>query len=353
MKYFKWPAAAIMFLFLFFALQRLLVPKYAHSLIEGGMISEYYREVKEHDVIILGDCEVYDNISPVALWEEFGITSYVRGSAQQLIWHSYYLLEETLRYEKPGVVVYSVLAMMYDKPQREGYNRLTIDAMKFSDIKMKAAAASRVEGEDLISYALPLLRFNDRWSELSSEDFEYIFKRPSVTFNGYMLRSDVLPVDIGDIPAGERIADYRLGEGVYRYLDMIAGVCRENGIDLLLIKAPILRPWWHDEWDAQLEEYAHRNNLRYINFIERIEEIGIDFNEDTFNGGLNLNVYGAEKFSSYLGKILQAEFGVSDRRGEPVTAARWNEKVSEYERMKAVQLNEIEEYGAIRTFLVR
>ena len=83
---------------LYFA-QALLMPKYMSNVKEGALIAEYYKAPKNNDVIFIGDCEVYENISPVTLWQEYGITSYIRGSAQQLIWQSYYLLEETLRYE--------------------------------------------------------------------------------------------------------------------------------------------------------------------------------------------------------------------------------------------------------------
>ena len=75
-----------------YLLQCLLVPKYASDIKEGAMIEEYYNSEKNHDVLILGDCEVYENISPVTMWENYGISSYIRGSAEQLIWQSYYLL---------------------------------------------------------------------------------------------------------------------------------------------------------------------------------------------------------------------------------------------------------------------
>ena len=92
-------------------LQELLRPKYGYGNIpEGTLIADYYDEAGDHDVIFIGDCEVYENFSPITLWEEQGITSYIRGSAQQLIWQSYYLLEDTLRYETPDVVVFNVLS---------------------------------------------------------------------------------------------------------------------------------------------------------------------------------------------------------------------------------------------------
>ena len=76
-------------------LQMLLVPKYMLHSQEGALIGEYYDNAGSNDVIFIGDCEVYENFSPITLWEKYGITSYIRGSAQQTIWQSYYLLEET------------------------------------------------------------------------------------------------------------------------------------------------------------------------------------------------------------------------------------------------------------------
>ena len=63
-------------------LERLLVPKYVDDIVEGAFVAEYYNEEnKNFDVIFIGDCEVYENFSPVVLWQENGINSYIRGSA--------------------------------------------------------------------------------------------------------------------------------------------------------------------------------------------------------------------------------------------------------------------------------
>ena len=94
-------AAAISLLVLW-AVQRLLVPKYMGMVVEGNLTGEYYKEVPDHDVLILGNCEAYENISPAVLWREFGISSYIRGNANQLMAQSYYLLEDALKYEVPG-----------------------------------------------------------------------------------------------------------------------------------------------------------------------------------------------------------------------------------------------------------
>ena len=117
--------AVVLTFFLVFAfLTELLSPKYATELVEGSMISQYYDEAGDHDVIFIGDCEVYANVSPMEMYRYNGITAYVRGTPQQLLWQSYYILKETLRYETPKVVVFNVNAMRHSEPVSEAYNTL-------------------------------------------------------------------------------------------------------------------------------------------------------------------------------------------------------------------------------------
>ena len=71
-------------------------------------------------------------------------------------------------------------------------------------------------------------------------------------------------------------------------------------------------------------------NYSFRTLCNLIEEIGIDWETDTYDAGLHLNVWGAEKLSSYFGKILQEQCGVSDRRDDASISADWAEKVQTY-----------------------
>jgi hypothetical protein len=329
-------------------LQGLLMPKYMTEIHEGNLIAEYYDEVKNHDVIFIGDCEVFSNFSPVTLWEEYGISSYIRGSAQQLLWHSYYLLEDTLYYEKPKVVVFNVLAMKYNEPQKEAYNRLTLDGMRLSKAKIDAINASMMKEEAFITYLFPILRYHSRWNELTTEDFRYWFKRDTVSHNGFLMRIDVKPATV--IPTGRKLANYRFGENSYEYLDRITKLCKENDIKLILIKSPSIYPYWYEEWDEQMVQYAKDHDLTYINFLEAADEIGIDYHADTYDGGLHLNLAGAEKLSKYFGRILSTTYGLPDHRTEPEYQKIWENKVKFYYGMKEDQQKELKEYGYLKSY---
>ena len=124
------------------------------------------------------------------------------------------------------------------------------------------------------------------------------------------------------------LSDYTLPATAMEYLDKMRELCRENGSELILVKAPTnsWRYWWYDEWNEQIEEYAEKNGVAYYNFIPECENIGIDWTTDTYDEGAHLNVYGAEKMTRYFGEILKSSHGFST----PYESAEWNELVKTY-----------------------
>ena len=316
-------------------IQQLFMPKYMHDIVEGAMIAEYYKEEPDHDVVFVGDCELYENISPQVLWDEYGINSYIRGSAQQLIWQSYYLMEETLKYEKPKVMVFNVLSLKYNEPQKEAYNRMTLDGMRWSVSKVHSIQASMMPEENFIEYVFPILRYHSRYDSLTADDLTYLLKKDAVTHNGYYMRVDVKPAE--NVPEGKPLGDYRFGDNAMSYLEKMVTLCEENGVELVLVKAPSLYPYWYDEWEEQVEVFAKEHNLKYYNFLEDTEEIGLDFSTDTYDAGLHLNLSGAEKLSRYFGRILTEECGLGSRRGEEALEQSWDIKRAAYEADIAAQ----------------
>lgn len=312
----------------------LLRPKYMGDVTEGALTAEYYDAYGNHDVLFVGDCEVYENFSTVQLWREYGLNTFIRGGAQQLVWQSYYLLEDALRYETPEVVVFNVLSLMYNEPQNEAYNRMALDGMRWSKTKWDAIQASMCEDESMVEYIFPILRYHSRWNELTSDDFKYWFKKDTISYNGYYLRTEIMPA--GEFPPPRPLAEPGFGDKAMEYLNKMTKLCEEKGIHLVLIKSPSLYPHWYDEWDEVIENYAAEHNLLYINMLEVAEnEIGIDYSVDTYDAGLHMNVTGAEKCASYLGGVLVEEYGLQGHKDDADMAEYWEEVCDRYDEAKA------------------
>lgn len=307
-------AVLLAFVLVFTLLNLLVQPKYATSLVEGGMISEYYDRAGDHDVIFVGDCEVYANFTPLEMYREAGIKAYVRGTSQQLVWQSYYILEETFQYETPKAVVFNVNAMRYSQPVKEEYHRLTIDEMRWSAQKVGIIQASMTEEETFLSYVFPILRYHSRITQLTQEDFTYLFDDEKITWQGHLVNDEVKP--LGRLPSKKALADYSFGEICWEYLEKMRLLCEENGTELILIKAPSVYPYWYDQYDAQIEEYAAKHGLAFYNFLDNVEEIGIDYQVDTYDAGLHMNLSGATKLSTYFARILSEKHNLPDHRGD-------------------------------------
>jgi len=333
---------------IFFIVQRLLVPKYQRGVVEGSFVEEYYDEEVPHEVIFLGDCDVYENYSPIELYRGYGISSYIRGTAEQYMWQSYYLLEDTLRTETPKVVVLSVHGLQSGGDVKEAYNRMTLDGMRWSGTKAAAINASMTEDETFLSYVFPILRYHDRWESLTDVDFEHVFTKDRVSHNGYYMRCDVMPQ--GEFPAATPLVDYTLDSKSMDYMQKIADLCKEKGIELVLVRAPIEYPYWYDEWEEQVEAFAAENNLEYFSYINYMDEIGLDMSQDTYDAGLHLNIYGAEKLSDCIGAYLTSTYELTDFREDADVSTVYEEKIAFYEDMKADQLSEIAGYGQLMSY---
>jgi hypothetical protein len=117
-----------------------------------------------------------------------------------------------------------------------------------------------------------------------------------------------------------------------------------------LIKSPCLYPAWYDEWDEWLEQYAEDNGIEYVNAIRLMEEMGIDLDTDTYDGGIHLNITGAEKLSVYFGRYLVDNYDLTDYRTVPEVAAEYEKDIEFYNYMRDDQYREIEQYGELRSY---
>ena len=313
----------------------LLTPKYITNP-EGRLTGEYYSQAGDNDVIFLGDCEVYETFVPAVLWEKYGISSYVRGSAQQLIWQSYYILEETLKYETPKAVVFNVYSLKYGKPQNEAFNRMTLDTMKWSRTKYNAIKASMTDEENMLDYIFPLLRYHSRITEIDENDFKYLFNDPErMSDSGYLMQTGIKPRPDQD-GAPRELLTYDFSQTSFDYLDKIKELCDSKGVELILVKAPT-NSWnyyWYDEYEEQMQAYVQKTGLKYYNLIEKENEIGIDWNVDTYDEGFHLNVYGAEKTTDYFGKILAEQHKIPNRKSESELSEKWNQRLENYKDRK-------------------
>ncbi len=159
---------------------------------------------------------------------------------------------------------------------------------------------------------------------------------------------------ITDLNAGEESGDRKevepLGDHAMHYLDLIRQLCEEKNIRLLLVKAPSVSPVWYAKWEEQITAYAKRYSLDYINYLELVDEIGIDFSKDTYDEGLHMNYSGAVKCADYLGRYLSERYKLEDKRTDPLASEKWQKRKETQSAIYKIQQRELEENGKVISF---
>lgn len=270
------------------------------------------------DVVFLGSSNCFCTIDPMVLYEEYGITSYDFASSSQSMNLSLLYAKEVFKKQKPQVLAlevnYLVGTGLDNLP--ESTLRWGLTDIPFSTDKIRCLSQAQVTfGSEYMSYLFPVLRYHERWKEVSKNDFVYAFEKGKENYTkGYLKTSEVFvePVILSDfVQEGESWAD----PDVVACLDEILALCQENGTQLVLFKSP--RSGWYSYQSGLVEELARQRGLLFVDYQTKVEDLEINPETD-FRDTEHLNDKGAYKVSKDMGRVLKENFTLPDRREEGV-----------------------------------
>lgn len=296
----------------------------------------YAEEENSLDVIFFGSSQVYADIAPAVLFQEYGIVSYDFCANEQPLWITYYYIKEALKYQDPDVVVVDVFTVYGDDYEREGINHFSLDDLPMSLNKMEAIQAAVPAGERY-SYYFPLAKYHNTWTDLYERKAELAFYHEKDPYKGYS--PFLFAGDYNDAAKPEVVAQTEsepIPERALLWLNNIITLCEEEGVELVLIKTP--------------NGHAERQKL-YNSVAVVAEETGTPFfNMNVLlDGQAHVNVIQAEKVSQMMGEYLVTHYDLEDHREDPAYAS-WHEDAKLFYRQKAkcelISAKTFEEYIA-------
>ncbi|MDD5853176.1 MAG: hypothetical protein PUD03_03635 [Lachnospiraceae bacterium] len=312
-------------------LTRLLTPKFVFensSWPSTSTFTQFYQmEDRTIDVLFLGSSSMSTACIPQYIYDNYGITSYNLATTEQTLITSYYWLKEALRYQHPSVVCLDnqMLFTFYADEKlnfKEPGQRKDFDRMRWSKVKVEAVNDfCRLDPEQSrLSYYFPLVRYHDRFKELTRLDFDYNISKlygfaPLVGSLHEDGEADFVPLkDLQNaaIPDTEQSEQAEILPLMQEYMDKIIALCRENDIQLVLVTtvSPMQTQTRHDH----ASEYAAANNLPYLDFNTEAlyNRTGMDYFTDCYDTR-HMTVSGAEKISDYLAEFLLSQNMVKPR----------------------------------------
>lgn len=241
------------------------------------------------DVLVAGDSESYTSVSPMDLWDRAGIAAYDCGQPGQRIQETYYILKTAFRTQSPKLVLFETNTMFRDP----GF--------------LKNVQLSLTEP---LAYHFPVIKYHNAWKAL--------FDGPGglkKSYKGFEIRDKVVSYEGDEEYMKETKDKAQIPEVVRVYMEKIKRLCEKNGADLLLVSAPSPKNYNYKKHNS-LEEYARENNLPYVDLNMKFRDIGIDWNQDSYDRGDHLNISGARKVTAYIGQYLADNYDLPDRRND-------------------------------------
>ncbi len=300
------------------------------------IVDGFYEEKKKDiDVLFIGSSNSFCTIDPLVLYEEYGIASYNFASSSQSMDISLLYLKEALKRQNPKVVALEVNYI-------PGQNTSTIgeDSMLWGLTDMpltldKLGCIYQMLGkvdDEYMSYVFPMLRYHERWKEISKQDYTYPWEEKTNWTKGYLRTNEVsdAPVDLsGYVQEGSVWLD----EQAVSCLEEMAAICKEEGIAFVLFKSP--KQDWYEYFTTEIGKLAESLDIAFVDYNPLAEEIGLDMATD-FRDIYHLNNQGAAKVSSHMGAYLKANYELPDRR-EDAEPNSWDEAVAYQKRLEVTE----------------
>ena len=280
------------------------------------------------DVVFVGSSHCYCGIHPAILWKEYGIAAFDMSVSAQDKNSSYHDLIELYKTQNPSVIYVDLHALTYDQ-------HLVVANVYRNYLSLKTSPNSialvnkYIEEQERESFYLRFPIIHTRYRELKKYDFlEYApnsFGRGE--YYGWRIGSSWSdPEVINDRTIGE------LSEKNREWLEDLIALTEEHGTKIEFIVIPYPLDSSQQKILNAAEEMLTERQYSYTNFNIMLDDLELDLQSD-FADAEHLNVYGAEKLTTFLGEAIVEKYDLPDRRGDE-RYWQWETDLKWYENAK-------------------
>lgn len=288
------------------------------------------KEEEPVDMIYIGGSAAFCYWYPLQAWNDYGFTSYNLGSTSMQAENILYLVKHALKYQEPELFMIDVRPFAdYNNTGYEAGLRYTSDALDLGVDRLRLINTyynRRMMEEDICSVYIDIAKHHSRYELLSSPEAwaladnegEPLYKGAHVTGSYYYL--DEQP----QIHSKNR---RDLEPGAYDTLYDLLDFCKDQDLDVLFVASPYIVEQEYYELYNTMEDIVTSYDFRFLNGNDCFQEMGLDVSKDFSDKG-HVNVFGAEKYTAFLGNYITENYDLTDHRAEG--SVSWNEAYLEF-----------------------
>ena len=301
--------------------------------------ADFFEEKEDFDVLFLGSSRTRDGISPMELWNDYGIVSYDLAFDGAILPIEYWLLMNALDYTSPKLVVVDgcYLSMEYGLDETLGFSHAGFDAFPLSITKIRSVLDLTEDAGNRMEFLWDFSIYHDRWKELSAGDF---FPGKDVCKGGRFRVGVAAPLSFPDIGLAEMLSEDTKG---VIYLKKLIEACQERDIDVLMTYMPFPAGEAQQRDANRLSALAEEYGEDCINFL-RTDVVNYNtdlldnYEDPTWGVNGHVNPSGCQKVTEYIGNYIRDHYDIPDRRNDAAYQG-WYDDYAEYTNYKIQLMN--------------
>ena len=279
-------------------------------------IINFYKEEKDSaEVVFIGSSNCFSFYSPLFAYNSYGIkTTNFSSSGMGMIAFKY-AIEEVNKTQENAHIVITITPM--DEMSYSALHYLA-DYMPMSMNKLNLLKTYFSRGDESIlnsaEYFFPLMRFHERWSELTLDDLILDDGTKGATSHEYYLTysNDVNEYFYSSEEKKEMPDNWK------ELMSELLDYCDENERDVAFLFPP--RSYEEDEYKElnSLIDYISSRNYEVLDLREKYDEIGLDLSYD-FYDKRHTNVHGSFKYTDYVIRKIMDKYNIVSKEKNDVS----------------------------------
>lgn len=327
----------------------------------------YYLEEKDSlDVVFIGASDCYASFIPGMAYEKYGFTSFAYATASATAGASKTMVKEVLRTQNPQKIVIEINAFLYgfDNDNKLSSVRNYIDNVPFNENKLEYLQSGAVPidpdavnqspmgdqplevKDELIEYYIPLIKYHSTWNDYPDPSGKYLSQTitqhmdGATKLKGYRTKTATLKTEPGYPCINNTLANNNKKLALIPQYDQklreFLQFLKDEGLSdkVIFIRMP------HSVDASTYGRFKRANEagdiiksygFEFINF-ERDPKTLAYPTSDYYNID-HLNIYGAEKFTTYFGDMLVNKYGVKPTEKSDKQKANWDTAAEYYHKL--------------------
>ena len=256
-----------------------------------------YEEKNSLDVIFYGDSNIAAAYSPMQIYENKQITSFIRSGSYESMISVYKNMKKDLKRQSPKLIVLET-DVFYQ------YNTEDVNSQKYS------------------SSILNPINFHSRWKEFSKEDFNIFSKKESDFLKGGIYYDK--QVELNSSNFMNSTTRKKIKSSIKQDFEKVTKLCNDKNIKLVLVTCPSIE--WSYPMHNDIVDISEKYGIPYHDF--NTSEYKFQVNKSFRDNGIHCNKKGMKQVTQLIEDNILNDFEKQDHKDS--VRNLWDNQLQKY-----------------------